>query len=297
MCQYLIKSTMSFQTLLYSHFGKKSLQLRETLLLLSMGHMFALFNPNQVAQSLSIPVANLYRHLKGFSLYQWKCLFVRVGCSIALQEGRDTESKSDATKSRRRPTISVDGTNDPRYGKLLSYCFSWWSKKHNTSIRGRNVLAITIKIGSMIIPLNIRIVSKQGRGNTDKPSYFIAMLKEILDFFDTSGVDLRKYPITFDSWYGSQQLLQILSDMGFDTKLVHGKSNYVMDIENENVKLSQHKKRIELHPARWGCDKPHYRTHATSKTFGSLVLLFFLDMGKTRTMMVFDGLWKIRTIL
>ncbi len=58
------------------------------------------------------------------------------------------------------------------------------------------MLGITLKIGSMIIPLNMCIVSKQGRGNTDKLSCFVAMLKAVLDFFDTSGVDLRKYPIT-----------------------------------------------------------------------------------------------------
>ena len=99
--------------------------------------------------------------------------------SIAIREIRDTESKSASTKSRRCITISVDDTNDPRYGKVLSYCYNWWSKKQNNTIRGRNVLGITIKIGSMIIPLNIRIVSKQGRGNTDKPSLFDAMLKDV----------------------------------------------------------------------------------------------------------------------
>ncbi len=36
-----------------------------------------------------------------------------------------------------------------------------------------------------------------------------------------------------------------------------------------------------------GCSKPHFRTPATSPTYASLVLLFFLDMGKIRTKMVF----------
>ena len=75
--------------------------------------------------------------------------------------------------------------------------------------------------------------------------------------------------------------------MGFDDILIHGKNNYVMDIHNTTAKLSQHKKQIELNPKQWGCDKPHYRTKATSRTFGSLVLLFFQDMGKIGTMLVF----------
>lgn len=287
MQQHLIKSAMYFQILLYSNFRKMTSQLREVLLLLSTGHLFGLYNPHQLATALAIPTATLYRHLKSLSLYQWKCLLMRIGCAVAIAEVQDAETKSASTQSRRRITMSVDDTNDPRYGKLLSYCYKWWSKKHNNVIKGRNVLGITIKIGHMIIPLNICIVSKQGRGNTDKLSCFIVMLKEVLDIFDASGVDLRKYPITFDSWYGSHQLVESLSDIGFDRILIHGKSNYVMDIDNETAKLSQHKKRIELKSEQWGCDKPHYRTQAISQTFGSLVILFFMDMGKIRTMLVF----------
>ena len=58
----------------------------ETLLLLSIGHLFGLYNPNQIADALPVPKANLYRHLKDFSLHQWKCLLVRLGCSVALAE-------------------------------------------------------------------------------------------------------------------------------------------------------------------------------------------------------------------
>ncbi|MCG9127308.1 hypothetical protein JT359_06855 [Candidatus Poribacteria bacterium] len=187
---------------------------------------------------MSIPIANLYRHLNGFSLYQSKSLLGRIGCSIAIQEIRETESKSTSTKSRRCITISVDDTNVSKYGKLLSYC-STAGKKHNYTIRGQNVLGRTIKMGNMIIPLNIRIVGKQGRGNTDKPSLFHAMLKEVLDFFDAQGIDLRQYPITFDSWYGSKRLVQNLPEFGFDRILFHGKINYVMEINNENIKLSK----------------------------------------------------------
>ena len=54
-------------------------------------------------------------------------------------------------------------------------------------MKGQNILGITIKIGKINIPLNMCLVSKQGRGNTDKPSCFVSMLKEILDFFDAEG--------------------------------------------------------------------------------------------------------------
>ena len=116
---------------------------------------------------------------------------------------------------------------------------------------------------------------------------FISMLKDVLDFFDAQGIDLRKYPITFDSWYGSKKLIQILSDLEFESILVHGKSNYVMTINDVTAKLSVHKKSIELKSNQWGCDKPVCRVKATSLTFGECTVLFFLEMGKIRTLMVF----------
>ena len=44
--------------------------------------------------------------------------------------------------------------------------------------------------------------------------------------------------------------------MGFDNILIHGKNNYVMDIDNTSKKLSEHKKAVELSPEQWGCNKP-----------------------------------------
>ena len=66
-----------------------------------------------------------------------------------------------------------------------------------------------------MIPLDLRLVSKQGRENTDKPSLVIAMLKDVFAFFDAHEINLRKYPITFDSWYGSRTIVETLSELGY----------------------------------------------------------------------------------
>ena len=113
------------------------------------------------------------------------------------------------------------------------------------------------------------------------------MIEEVLDVFDAEGVDLRKYPITFDSWYGSKALIEALLELGFTCILIHGKSNYVMEIDGKTAKLSEHKKDVKLLANQWGCDKPVRRVLAKSPTFGELVLLFFSVGGKTQTMMVF----------
>ena len=297
MREHIITSTKFFQSALYANSREMTPDLSETLLLLSTGHLFGLYNPNQVADALGISKAKLYRDLKDVSLHQWKSLLMGITSTIAIEEIRQTESKSAATRSRRCITISVDDTNDPRYAKTLSYCYNWWSKDKQRAINCRNILAITLKIGDVILPLNIRIVSKQGRGNTDKPTCFRTMIKEVLDIFDAEGVDLRKYPITFDSWYGSKDLIEALLEFGFTCILIHGKSNYVMEIDAKTAKLSEHKKTVKLLTNQWGCDKPVRRLRAKSPTFGELVLLFFSAHRKTQTMMVFGRPLRSEEIL
>lgn len=297
MREHIITSAAFFQSALYANSRDMTPELAETLLLLSTGHLFGLYNPNQVADALGVSKNRLYRDLQDMSLYQWKSLLVGITSTIAIEAIRETESKSASTQSRRCITISVDDTNEPRYAQTLSYCYNWWSTQRKHAIKGRNILAITIKIGDVILPLNIRIVAKQGRGNTDKPTCFRTMIEEVLDVFDAQGIDLRTYPITFDSWYGSKNLIEMLSALGFTRILIHGKSNYVMEIDGETAKLSAHKKTVKLLTHQWGCDKPVRRCRAKSLTFGELVLLFFSTHAKTQTMMGFGKPLRAAEIL
>ena len=283
----IIKSTLFFQDLLSSYFQRMTQQILETLVLLSVCHLFGLYNPNQVADALRLPKTGLYRRIGSLSLYHAKSLNLRLGCAMAVDFITNTESKSASTKSRQCITISVDDTNLPRDAETLAYCSNYYSTKHNTPIWCQNILGITLKVGDRVIPLDMRLASKQGRGNTDKPTLVITMIKEVLAFFDTQGVDLRKYPITFDSWYGSRKLVETLSDLGFASILVHGKNNYVMTLGDTTAKLSAHKKHIDLREDQWGCDKPVYRAKAISRTFGECIVVFFRDRGKIRTLLVF----------
>ena len=175
---------------------------------------------------------------------------------MALDFIKDAENKSASTQSRRCMTLSVDDTNLPREGETLAYCSNYYSKKHNTPIWCQNVLGITLKVGDIVIPLDARLVSKHGRGNTDKPTLVITMIKEVLEFFDTQGIDLRKYPITFDSWYGSRKLVETLSELGFTSILVHGKSNYVMTLGDTTAKASSERSddAADRLPSKWVSD-------------------------------------------
>lgn len=301
MQQHITQWLGFFQVLLLTKFRQNRKEAIETLIWLIVGHLFGLYNPNQLAEAIGIAKANLYRHLSHWSVFQWRRLLLEVGCHQALKLIFQSESMSASTQSRRRITLSVDDTVMKRFGQFLSYCYHWWSTRFNSSIKGQNILAITIKIGEVVIPLSVRLVGKQGRANTNKPDIFKVMMTEVKVFFEQHGVDITHYPITFDSWYGSQPLREVLEQLGFKVILVHGKSNYVFIIEGFKAKLSKHKRRIVLHgqlqEGQWGCPKPVARIKAHSPTFGDLVLLFFEDQAKCCCMMVFGRPLRAAEIL
>jgi hypothetical protein len=147
-----------------------------------------------------------------------------------------------------------------------------------------------MKIGDFVIPLGLRPVSKQGRDNTTKPEIFEDMLKEIKEIFSKEGIDLTEYPITFDSWYGSKELIELLRDegKGFKDILVHAKSNYVFTIDKKKKTLREHKKAMDFSEKEWGCNGiPVARLKAENPTFGKLILLLFKQGGLTNAIMVF----------
>lgn len=270
----------------------------EVLLMVALGHLFECYTPHQLAEQLDIPKHRLYDEMKNWSVKQWRRMLVVVGCQVALQRLREVTGKSAATQSRARITVSVDDSVIDRWGRWLGLVYSWWSGRAKQVVRGQNVLALVIRIGDTVIPLAIRIVSKQGRGNTSKPEVFAALLQEVLAFFRAEGIELTDYPITFDSWYGSKELKKVLEDHGFKVIVVHTKNNYVMEIGGRKQALSQHKQEIALASGAWGCGKtPVARRSAVSPTFGALVLLLFEHVGRVQSVMVFGRPLRAAEIL
>ncbi len=54
-----------------------------------------------------------------------------------------------------------------------------------------------------------------------------------------------------------KKLIEMLSALGFTHILIHGKSNYVMEIEGETAKLSAHKQTVKLLSNQWGLGLTH----------------------------------------
>jgi len=183
MIKKVTQSIAFFQELFNSTFTINSQYAIEVLLMLASGHIFDIFTPNHLIQTLSIDKNKVYSAIKAWSIFLSRKLLLVTGCHIASMRIKYATSKSPATLSRLRITLCVDDTVIDRAGKLISLTYSWFSSKRNKPINGQNIIAITIKIGRRIIPLNIRPVSKQGRANTSKPEIFRDMLHEVLDFF------------------------------------------------------------------------------------------------------------------
>jgi len=204
-------------------------------------HVFRLYNLNQLAETLEIDENKIYRELGKLSIYQLRKMFIEFGCQEAIRLIKELKEKSAATHSRYRVTISIDDTVVDRFGRMMPLTYSWYSGRWKKTVKGQNIIAITIKIKDQIIPLAIRPVSKQGKANTSKPEIFKSMLKEITDIFKKEGIEISQFPITFDSWYASDDLVNILSDAEFQQIVIHAKSNYVFSINGLKQKLSKHK--------------------------------------------------------
>ena len=293
MIDKLSKAIEEFQEFFDINFQRCDQESVEILLMLASGHMFDIFTPNQLIQTLGLDKNKVYDAINSWSIYHLRKLFMNAGFSQVKELIAEALTKSPATLSRMRITLSVDDAVIDRMGNLMSLTYSWFSGRHHDIVKGQNIIAITIKIGERVIPLCIRPVGKQGRGNTSKPEIFRDMLHSVLELFQQEGINLNHFPITFDSWYGSYDLVKILKEAGFDQILIHAKGNYVFTIDGKKQKLSLHKKEIQLDDSAWGCKGiPVARKQAESPTFGKVILVFFMDCStskcsKLKCLMVF----------
>ncbi len=282
------KAVELFQEFFDTNFTRCDQESVEILLMLAYGHMFDIFTPNQLIQTLGLDKNDVYGTINSWSIYHLRKLFLNAGFAQVKEVVAEALTKSLATLSRMRITLSVDDTVIDRMGNLMSLTYSWFSGRHHDIVQGQNIIAITMKIGARVIPLCIRPVGKQGRGNTSKPEIFREMIHQLVEVFGQEGIDLTDFPITFDSWYGSDDLVKILRQEGFDQILIHAKSNYVFTIDGKKQKLSLHKKEIQLDDSAWGCKGiPVARKEAESPTFGKVILVFFMDCSKVKCLMVF----------
>ena len=247
----------------------------ETMMFMSLGHVFGLDTAKELADHLGIAHQQLYKELKTFSLYRLKKLLLRLMVKQAVIELKSTLEKSASTKSRASIGLHGDNSVIQRWGKLLRLIYPWYSGRAKHVVLGNDLLGIVLTINDKIIPLHLLFVSKQGRANTTKPALLLKMLNELKVLFAEEGIDITQFSLTLDSWFASKYLKERLAESGFEKLIVAGKSNYVFKIGKEKHKAKEWKRKLNLPEYQWAVDVPCCRELAYSPTFGDVVLFFF----------------------
>lgn len=259
----------------------------ETLVFLSVAHLFGFYNPKALADYLQTSPQRLYEQLKTFSLYALQELLIRFQVKQAVERLRPILEKSDATRSRAGVSLAVDDSVIDRISQKLRCVYHWYSGRWKQIVNGQDLLGIVLTIEGVAFPLALRYCAKQGRANTDKPSLLIAMLTRLKAEFEQQGIDLTVFPITLDSWYVSKGLGEELYRLGFRKILLAGKGSYTFTIGQKKQVASAWKKDLNLAPSQWGIDVPALRVEAQSPTFGKRVLFFF-QKSTTRSYYLMD---------
>lgn len=256
-------------------FRLNSTEAFQTFIFLAVAHFFGFYNPKQLADYLGISSKAFYSDLKSFSLYSLKSMLLKFMVKQTADNLKEVLNKSPSTISRSGITLSVDNSVIDRFGKMFRCTYSWYSGRWKKVVNGNDLLGVVMTLNGKVFPLHLLFCAKNGRGNTDKPSMLISMLKLIKEEFEKYEIDITQFPITMDSWFASQQLKKELHSIGFHKIIVAGKGNYVFKIKEVKKKSSIWKKEIEFTSGGWGVDVPSCRIKGESPTFGELVLFFF----------------------
>ncbi len=288
----------------------------ETLLLICLGMFLNAGNIYHMLQLLGLPKTTTYNRVKNVSVYYWRQLLQHRLYEIAIPLLLERLTKSDASKSRDGLILAVDDTVIARIATELGYVWRWWSGQLKRVAAGQNVIALILVIGDIILPLDVRIVSKQGKGLKSKPEIYREMLAAAKSRFEAAGIDFSVFKTTGDAAYLKDTIADYCrGDSDIETEATEateatettetteatettetteteksptitgifgGKASYVFTIDGKRQKAGQWRKDFkDLLKEGWGTDgQPVYRTAAESPTFGSVILLFYIPKGK-----------------
>ena len=253
--------------------GKK--EAFEMIMALAISHIYGCYNPKQWADYLGIKPDKIYQQINQWSPYRLKKTLIKMMVSQAAQNISAIRKKSKATQSRANMTLAIDDSVIDRVGKRLRCTWSWYSGRGKKVVNGQNLLGIILTINGKPLPVHLKFSSKQGSKNTDKPSLLILMLTELKTEFLSHEVDITSLPITLDSWYASQELIEKLTKLGFHKIVIVGKGNYVFNDGKMKQNATAWKQQIKYNQASWAIEVEHKRKVMTNPTFGQINVLFF----------------------
>jgi hypothetical protein len=269
------------------YFRKLDDKNRETLLLISLSILLGACNVNQVVTFLGLPKTLTYNRVRNVSIYYWKQLLQHRLYEIAIPLIKDRLLTSASTKSRDGLILAVDDTVIARLSTELGYVWKWWSGQLKKVTNGQNVIALILVIDDIILPLDVRIVSKQGLGLKPKPEIYQEMLESAKTKFKEAGIDVSQLKTTSDAAYLSKKIAHTCrgdeeKSEPTITGIFTGKNSYLFTIGKLAQKAKKWKEQFrEKLKSGWGTDgQPAYRTSAYSETFGEVILIFYIPKGK-----------------
>lgn len=199
-----------FFALFHPEFRKNNPIAFEVLLVLAVAHLFGFYNPKQLADFLEVPHQKFYAELKDWSIYHVKKMLLHFMVKQAAEHLKPVMSKSAATRSRARVTLSIDNSVMDRFGTLLRCTYNWYSGRYHKVIQGQDLLGIGFTVSHRALPIPLLFCPKQGRYHTTKADLLIFMLTQLKSAFHREGIDITKFPLTLDSGYVSQELREKL---------------------------------------------------------------------------------------
>ena len=127
----------------------------EVTMILILGLLCGLFNPNQIAEQLGISPKKLYSTLREMDARQWRALLEKLIFESAIEELKKYQSSSASGRSRLQASLSIDDTLVRRLGEVLSYVWACYSGQVKDVRRGQDLLGIVLKINGRILPLSL----------------------------------------------------------------------------------------------------------------------------------------------
>ena len=254
---------------------------------------------SEAARRLGLAKDQLYDRLKELTLSDWRKLFSSVFETLAIEHLLEAQGKSAATWSRLDVVLSFDDSVVRKWGSLLSYLGSWWSGQFHRVLRGHDVVLLVLKLGKEVIPGGFWLMSKHGR-LSNRHQRAGRLLEQLAARWQKAGIDLGRIPVSCDSGFADEYLVETLRKAGFRKVVMGVKGHYRLypgRAKKKSLALWQALRRADFpQTLGWALSETVVLRAGTSPTFGKVTALARIMLGKVRRVFAF-GIYRACEIL
>lgn len=287
------------QVKFWSKLSRKEPVVIEVIMILVMSLLLGWDTVNEVAKRLGLSKDQLYNHLKGIRVPEWRELFRSAFEQLAIERLLEAQGKSDSTWSRLEVVMSLDNSVVRKWGKILSYLYKWWSGQFHRVVNGNDVMMIVLKIGKEVIPVGFWLMSKKGPVNS-KIERTKSMIEGLAKCWSSKGIGLSRIAVTMDAWFNDNELIKAIKEAGFEKIVMGAKWNYRLYPGRAKKKSFILRDIItkEHFPEKrgWAVSERVILKKGTSPTFGKVRVLARFMLGKVRRVLAF-GIYRACEIL